>query len=165
LVAELSALVLGCILRFSLLDRFPVTSGYDYLIHLRYAQWIVDHGALPPIDAFYVAYQPPLHYWFWANLLRAGARPYHLQLVSVLVGMLKLGVLWWGLRRLLPEQPLARVVALLIAAIIPAGVYLDGMASNETSLTLFSTIALALVLPMLKSSHPLRGGLSASSWR
>ena len=50
--------------------------------------------------------------------------------------------MWIGLERWLPESRLARVVALFTAAVLPVGVQLDGMVTNETLSTLLCALAI-----------------------
>ena len=57
-------------------------------------------------------------------------------------------MVWVALERWLPESRLARVVALFTAAVIPVGVQLDGMVTNET----LSTLICALAIPTAPSA-------------
>ena len=143
-VVELAVVLLGALARAALARTYDARLGYDHDSHQRYIRYLVEHRALPPIESFYVAYQPPAYYAVAAWFLRAGGTSAGLQRLSVAVGVVKLLILWWALRRLLPRQALARVVALLAAALVPAAVFLDVMITNETALTLCSFAALAL---------------------
>ena len=58
------------------------------------------------------------------------------------MGIGRLVVVWVGLERWLPESRLARVVALFTAAVIPVGVQLDGMVTNETLSMLLCALAI-----------------------
>jgi hypothetical protein len=66
--------------------------------------------------------------------------------MSALWGMLRLALIWVALERWLPESRLARVVALALAAVLPAAAHLDGMITNETLVMLMSA-AVFVVAP------------------
>ena len=66
--------------------------------------------------------------------------------MAALWGMLRLGLVWVGLEKWLPESRLARVVALALSAVLPAAAHLDGMITNETLVMLMSA-AVFVVAP------------------
>ena len=151
---EALAVALGVLVRLRLHRTYDPTASYDYSHHLRYIQHVARFHALPPINAFRTAYHPPLFYWMGAWFLRRGAGVSAIQWTSIACGIGALGILWIGLRRLLPGDPLARTLALLLAAILPSLVHLFGMVTNEPLLVLLSSAAL-LLLSMLIDA---RGG-------
>ena len=148
---ELAALLLGIALRVRMYTTFRWDWGYDAYDHLRYIRYLVEKHKLPPLEAARTAYHPPLFYWMGAWILQHGYTADHVKLVSIVAAILRLGVLWWGLRRFLPDRRLARVAALLLAAVIPCSVHIDGMVSNEGLNSLFCTIVLFLAAEAFRS--------------
>jgi hypothetical protein len=159
LTAEIIALTLGVALRVALF-HYDYAFGYDFDAHMKYVHWVADNHSLPPIEAFYVAYHPPLYYALAAVLVTFGLASRGLLVVSILLGIIKLGIVWYGARRLLPEGP-ARPVAMLAAAVVPAGVYLDGMVSNEALLTLLCAAAIVMI-PRFVDEPTLKRGMALS---
>ncbi|HEX3903579.1 MAG TPA: glycosyltransferase family 39 protein [Polyangia bacterium] len=139
---EAAALSLGVLLRISMATTYDVARGFDFNTHWPYLQYIALHGALPPLDLNAAAYHPPLYYLIGAALVKLGLGPGALGWLAALLGVCRLVVVWIGLERWLPESRLARVVALFTAAVLPVGVQLDGMVSNETLSTLLCALAL-----------------------
>jgi 4-amino-4-deoxy-L-arabinose transferase-like glycosyltransferase len=144
-VPEALAVALGVLVRLRLHRTYDPTASYDYSHHLRYIDYVARFHTLPPINAFRTAYHPPLFYWMGAWLLRRGDGVSAIQWSSIACGIAALGILWIGLRRLLPGDPLARTLALLLAAILPSLVHLFGMVTNEPLLVLLSSAALLLL--------------------
>jgi hypothetical protein len=130
LVAELLLLVLGVALRVSMALRYDARWGYDWWWHWQYISWMADHGSLPSPDQSLEYFHPPLYYFLAGRLVRLGAGVQAVSWLSVGAGCLRLGLVAWGLRRWVPDVP-ARLLALALAAVLPASVFLDGMESGE----------------------------------
>jgi len=143
-VPELCILAVGVLLRLSMALTFDARIGYDFNAHWPHIQYIAARHELPPLDFNATSYHPPLYHVIAAAIVSLGLGAGALGWLSALWGMLRLGVIWLGLERWLPESRLARVVALALAAVIPASVHVDGMITNETLVMLLSAAALAL---------------------
>ena len=142
--AEACALVLGVLLRWSLTTAsrgWELKHGYDFDAHLKYLRYVADRRALPPVTEFYVAYHPPLYYRLGGWLLRHAVTNDGLMELAIACGVLRLVVLWVGLR-LFIKSSAARVVALVLAGVLPANLYLDGMLGNEPLHALLAWVAL-----------------------
>jgi Dolichyl-phosphate-mannose-protein mannosyltransferase len=139
---EAAALVLGVLLRISMATTYDVGNGFDFGGHFVYLQYIVQHGALPPLTLSAATYHPPLYYLIAAAPIALGLAPGALGWLAALCGTCRLAIVWVGLERWLPESRMARVVALFTAAVIPTGVQLDGMVSNEPLSTLLCALAI-----------------------
>jgi hypothetical protein len=59
---ETTLLVVGVSLRASMRWTFKADWGWDASNHQEYVDWIVQHGALPPVDALRESFHPPLFY-------------------------------------------------------------------------------------------------------
>ncbi|MES1207033.1 MAG: glycosyltransferase family 39 protein [Pseudomonadota bacterium] len=139
---ETSALVLGILLRISMATTYDVNRGFDFVAHWLCADYIARHAALPPLDLTAAAYHPPLYYFVLAAMIKAGLGTGAAGWLAAVLGIARLVVVWVALERWLPESRLARVVALFTAAVIPVGVQLDGMVTNETASTLLCALAM-----------------------
>ncbi len=139
---ETLALLLGILLRISMATTYDVNRGFDFVAHWLCADYIVRHGALPPLDLTAAAYHPPLYYWVLAAMIKVGLGTGAAGWLAASLGIVRLIVVWVALERWLPESRLARVVALFTAAVIPVGVQLDGMVSNETLSMLLCALAI-----------------------
>ncbi len=139
---ELALLTAGALLRVSMATSYDARLAFDSFTHLGYVDYLATRHALPPLDFSTTAYHPPLYYAFCALLVAAGFGPGGLAWLSALFAILRLVVVFIGLERWLPESRLARLTALATAVVIPAGLHLDGMVTNETLLVLLSALAL-----------------------
>ena len=132
----------GVLLRLSMALTYDARIGYDFNSHWPYIQYLVERHALPPLPYNASAYHPPLYYLVAAFLVAHGLGAGALGWLAALCGVIRLGLVWLGLERWLPESRLARVVALALAAVIPPAVQVDGMITNETLVMLLSAAAL-----------------------
>jgi hypothetical protein len=142
---ELAIVALGCALRIASLRWLTVYDGYDFHAHFEHIKWYLTHWQLAPPDLSRESFQPPLYYFVAGKLLRLGLEPWYLGVPSVVLGCVRLPIVWLGLERVLPERRAARLAALALAAVLPASVHLDGMASNEMLLEFLGTLALVMV--------------------
>jgi hypothetical protein len=149
---EAIALLIGVLLRLRMPSTFSFMWGYDYSSHVAYVGYVVEHHALPSIDLFRAAYHPPLYYWIAAFVVQHGSTVEHLPTLSAGFGAVRLIIVWAGLRRVLPDHRLARVVALLLAGVMPCALHVDGMVSNEALNNLLSTAALAAMFMTFASA-------------
>jgi 4-amino-4-deoxy-L-arabinose transferase-like glycosyltransferase len=159
---ELTALLLGALLRISMATTYDVTQGFDFETHWVYADYIARHGALPPLVLNAESYHPPLYYLLVAGLIKLGLGTGAVGWLAALLGIGRLIVVWIGLERWLPESRLARVVALFTASVLPVGVQLDGMVTNETLSMLFCALAIVALPAAVEGAR--RGKVEPSAW-
>ena len=141
---EVSLLALGAFFRISMMWDFRPDAGYDFPFHWGYVTYIAEHWSLPPRNLNVTAYHPPFYYLLAGGMVALGANAHLVKLFSVLCGIGRLLLLAWGLRRFLPGHKAARAIALLLAALLPAAVHMDGMVSAEALSNLFTSGSLAL---------------------
>ena len=139
---EAAALLLGILLRISMATTFDATQGFDFSGHWTILEYVATHHALAPLTLTAASYHPPLYYLIGAVGVSLGFGPGALGWLAAVWGVCRLVVVWVGLERWLPESRLARVVALFTAAVLPAGLQLDGMVTNETLSTLLCALAM-----------------------
>ncbi|HXT96189.1 MAG TPA: glycosyltransferase family 39 protein [Polyangia bacterium] len=147
-VPELLALLLGALLRLSMATTYDVRRGFDFAGHWVCADYIARHGQIPPLVLSAASYHPPLYYLVLAAMIKIGLGIGAAGWLAALLGTVRLVVVWVGLERWLPESRLARVIALFTSALLPCGVQIDGMVSNET----LSTLLCALVMVALPAA-------------
>jgi hypothetical protein len=146
----------GVFLRATMAITYDVTWGYDFPDHWTHIEWFLTHWKMPPLGVSREAYHPPLYYFLAALVHRAGVHMLHMNVVSILCGSLRLATIWFGLERNLTWNRPARLVALAVAAVLPASVHTDGMVTNESLNNLLSAIALVLMLEMLRTESARR---------
>jgi len=121
---------------------FDATQGFDFGGHWTILEYIATHHALAPLTLSAASYHPPLYYLIGAVGVSLGFGPGAFGWLAALWGVCRLVVVWVGLERWLPESRLGRVVALFTAAVLPVGMQLDGMVTNETLSTLLCALAI-----------------------
>lgn len=139
---ELTVMGVGVLLRLSMALTYDARIGYDFNSHWPYIQYLVARHELPPLAYNAATYHPPLYYLVAAFMVAHGLGAGALGWLAALWGVIRLGLVWLGLERWLPESRLARVVALALAAVIPPAVQVDGMITNEALVMLLSAAAL-----------------------
>jgi 4-amino-4-deoxy-L-arabinose transferase-like glycosyltransferase len=154
---ELALCALGVLLRLSMLGGYDIRWSYDSDDHWPYIAWFSTHWKLPPLSLSRETYHPPLYYVMAGTLLKLGAGR-GVQAFSFACGCARLGLIWYGIERYLPRRRMARLVALALAAVLPASVHLDGMITGEALSGLLATGALLL------GAHALRT-TGAARWR
>ncbi len=141
---------------------YDVRSGFDFGPHWVIADYIAHLNALPPLTMSAAAYHPPLYYFLLAAMIKAGLGLGAAGWLAALLGVVRLVVVWIGLERWLPESRLARVVALFTAAVIPVGVQLDGMVTNETLSTLLCALAIVAAPAAVEGARA--GRVKPAAW-
>ena len=114
------ALGAGILIRLSMALLYDARIGFDFNAHWPHIQYIATRHALPPLDFNTTAPHPPLYHLIAAVVVGRGLDAGALGWMAALWGMLRLGLVWVGLEKWLPESRLARVVALALSAVLPA---------------------------------------------
>ena len=145
-VPELGFFVLGVLLRLSMLRRFDPSWGYDAGVYWDVVEWVAAHGSpFPPLDQLVCAHHPPLFFAVAAYLTKHGVTRAHVTYFPVACGIVRLAILWMGLRWYLPAWRWARVFALAVAAVLPVSVHIDGSLYPEPVNGMFAAGVLLLV--------------------
>jgi 4-amino-4-deoxy-L-arabinose transferase-like glycosyltransferase len=144
-IPELLLVALALLLRLSLAEWYDVTLGYDYPTHHQYVRYLAENGRLPPYDLNVATYHPPLFYVLAAILEHEGVTPQGVGRLSIVCSCIQILLVWLGLELYLRGSRLARVLALAIAAVVPASVHVAGMVSNEALSDMLCTGALVLM--------------------
>ena len=141
---------------------YDVNRGFDFGGHWVCADYIARHGALPPLVLSAESYHPPLYYLIVAALIKVGLGTGAAGWLAALLGIARLIVVWIGLERWLPESRLARLVALFTAAVLPVGVQVDGMVTNETLSLLLCALAMVALPAAVEGARA--GDVKPSAW-
>ncbi len=142
---ELLMICIGAALRISMRYRFDPALSFDSDSHWEMLRWIAGHHALPPVDSLLQAQHPPLYYTLAAWLTNHGVSRAELVDFSVAFGIARLAMIWLALELHLTGKRCARVMALALAAVIPASIHLDGMNYPEPLSGLLNACALVLI--------------------
>lgn len=144
-VPEIAILLVGVVLRLTMLWSFPPEAGYDYAAHWAYIAWLEREGSLPTLTTTIAATHPPVFYVAAAAVAHLGGGPTAVQAISVAAGIARLGFTWIGLELVMPRARVARRVALALAATLPVAVHLDGIVNGESLCATFVALALIFV--------------------
>jgi tetratricopeptide (TPR) repeat protein len=138
----------------------PGAEGFDATSHLEYVRYVEHYKALPSAREGWEMFQPPLYYIISASLLGIGhSEVYHasgmmlLRCLSLAIGVVNLALIFAGLRLIFPDdwkKPLAGVV---LAAFLPAHIYLLHYTTNETLSAMLVTASLCLGLQLLRTGQ------------
>jgi len=160
---ETVIVLMALALRFSLVATYHPNRGYDAYDHYVYVQWFTRHWTtMPSLFLSRCTYHPPLYYWlasFFSRLVHAETSL--LGLPSMVFSSATLLLTWYGLERYLPGRRPARIVGLVLAAIMPPAVHVAGMVSAEALNALLATAALLVAAAAMERQQQ---GASVS-WR
>ena len=135
----------------------PAT-GFDAKQHGDYIKFIQQKHALPLPNDGWEMHQPPLYYLVAAAVLAGGgltvdqrAAVVPLHAVNGVLGLLHCWLAWLCLRRLFPGNYQAQAVGLLVAAFLPAHLYLSMYVTNDPLAGVLVTAAFYFFLRVLRS--------------
>jgi hypothetical protein len=126
--------------------------SFDFTDHRLYIEWFQAHLELPPLDYSRSAYGPPLFYLLGGLLMRAGFDLQGVHHFAILLGILRLCFFALILRAWPGISRSTRTIALLLAAVLPAAIHIDGMLNNESLSMLLCWAAVAFFRPLAISS-------------
>lgn len=130
----------------------------DEAAHLGYVRALAESGRLPRRgDRLYPTYewhQPPLYYLLGVPFYDAGAHA--VRWLSLLFGLLGLGLLFRTARRLFPNDPVLAVFATGLAALLPMRHAITAAVSNDAMTECLFSLTLALLMEVFHSGFTLR---------
>ena len=146
-----SCAILAVGLRLLLFWVNPSQNFFDN--HFEPIYWIIEHGTIPPKDAFWQSYQLPVFYVVSAFIGKLAISigipiviiPKMLQFLSCFYGMLTLGVIYLILKKT-PLSDLSKLIAFGVACFLPVHIYTSAIHSNDTMSNLFVAICVYLML-------------------
>jgi tetratricopeptide (TPR) repeat protein len=143
------------------LPLLPAMSGFDASAHLAYIRFIQEHKALPSAGQGWEFFQAPLYYMLGAVVLGAlglsALQPEAAQilgLLNLLLVAVELRLILVALRLLFPGRRRLQWGGLLLAAFLPAQIYLLHYPTNEILGAVTTTAALFLCLKILRRENP-----------
>lgn len=136
-IAAIVLLAAGVAVRVNNALTFPPLQAYDGFSHFSYIWFMAEHWRVPLATTGWEFFQPPLYYWFmaavWDGLapmdpmlrLRLGT------LVIALLGLSLAAVSVVAVRRTLPNDRLAQLMAFGLMLFVPVHLYTAGFLGNE----------------------------------
>jgi len=139
----------------------PAACGFDASDHLDYVSYVQNHHRLPHVGEGWETFQAPLYYILSATLLSLGhceafqpAGLVLLRFLSLAIGAVNLALIFAGLRLIFPGDWKKPLTGLVLAAFLPAQIYLLHYTTNETLSAMFVTGALCVGLHLLRAKQP-----------
>jgi len=142
--------------RITMAYRFDTHWGIDAATHWEVVEWMAKHATLPPQDQLLQAQHPPLFYTVAALLTHCGLTRAQIVAFPILFGTIRLALFWCGLEWLLPNRRWVRLPALVLAAVLPASVYMDGCLFPEPIHATFVAAALLAIPRVFDAPHGAR---------
>jgi len=148
--------------------QVPAGTGPDETGHLRYVQWVAEHGSLPAFDRTgpggnYEFHQPPLYYLSCLPSYRLGERltgdaGRAVRIFSLLLALPLLYLTFALARTLAPDRPWLAVATAGIVAFLPMHIYLSACVSNDGLTEVWFAAALLVMVRHLHAAHEYRAG-------
>lgn len=157
---EIALFLVGIALRLTMVWNFHVRWTFDADDHWEVVRWIAERATVPPPEATVEAFHPPLFYALVAWFVRHGVSRFQLAWLPIVLGTLRLAIVWAGLELYVRHSRFARIVALALAAVLSANVQVDGMLYPEPLSCLWHAIALLLIPLAFRSSAEARWPLA-----
>jgi hypothetical protein len=146
--------VVAIALRINNAVRYPLDGTADARLgHLAYVGYVKEHWRQPPTTLNWETWQPPLYYWIAAGLWTAGTpvslRPTDIfawpqrAILPLFSSLLGLATAWIALRvtrRLVPDDPLAQVLALALVLFWPLHLMLAPWVRSDLLSVLFASL-------------------------
>jgi len=139
----------------------PAAAGFDGPEHLNYVSYVQENHRLPSPQEGWEMFHPPLFYMMGAKLLDLFHRKVFeptglllLRFLSLAIGTVNLSLVFIGLRLIFPGDWKKPLAGLVLAAFLPAQVYLLHYTTNETLSAMFVTGALCVDLHLLRTKRP-----------
>jgi hypothetical protein len=165
------ALALWAILFIRNYGRLPIDLGFDGREHLDHIRYLLERGTLPRASDGWEMYQPPLYYLLSAALVKLASiflpmekAMYAARLVPFLSGAGQIVLVWLAARLLMPENAIARMFAVAMAAVIPMNIYISHYSSNESLSAVMIALSLYLALRTVASGDAASGDVTQRSF-
>jgi len=139
---------------------WPHLAGFDAQGHVDYIRYIQEHNSLPMASQGWEMYQPPLYYLLsaaWLNLLHLSASDASgltaLRFLGLAIGVTHLVIIQASLRLLFPAERSKAVWGVMLAACLPAMLYLSQYTTNEAFAAMLVSACVCLTLRALRQEQ------------
>ena len=139
----------------------PVGSSADEFAHLNYARLIADHAALPGATVV-ERQQPPLYYLFGGALLRIGAAPVALRLLSIALGVVTIACVALAVRGLAPRRPWLWTGTAAALALLPGFQFVSASITDDSIAAAAGALLLLVTAHVALAPSPTRRLLAAA---
>jgi tetratricopeptide (TPR) repeat protein len=144
-------------------NNAPILSparGFDATEHIRYIQYLLEHHRLPSPREGWAMYHPPLYYALCATVLElAGFSTVKegglilVRFIGLAIALAQVALVWAGLRTLFPDNERRQTVGLVVAAFLPAQLYLSQYVTNEVLAATLVTACFCVCLRVVRSER------------
>ena len=131
--------------------------GFDVEGHLDYIRQLADKGSLPLAEQGWQMYHPPLYYALAALVLKAASLPpgepsglVALRLLNLVFAAANMLLAAASLRLVFPDQPRRQAIGLVLAASLPALLYVFQYPTNEALAITLSTATVYAALRLVR---------------
>jgi tetratricopeptide (TPR) repeat protein len=138
------------------LGALPALAGFDYAGHLQYVQFVLQRHTLPLATQGWEMYQPPLYYVISAAVLAILRQSVFdpggivaLRLLGMVCGIAMFTMVFLSLRIIFPRRARPQFFGLMMAALLPANLYLCHYVTNEVLAAALSATSVYLCLRLL----------------
>jgi Flp pilus assembly protein TadD len=139
----------------------PHRVGFDASYHLDYVRYLQEHNSFPLASQGPEMFQPPLYYLLsaeWLKLLHlsvsAASGIAALRLLGLVIGVTHFVIVWATLRLLFPGERSKARWGVILAACLPAMLYLSQYITNEAFAAMMVSACVWLTLRVLKQERP-----------
>ena len=164
-IVALLMLAVGAAVRINNAAVFPPLQAFDGFPHFSYVWFMAEEWRVPLATTGWEFFQPPLYYWFMAAIWDAMAPVdpvWRLRTGTMIVAMLGLSlalVAGWIVRREMPSDRIAQLLAIGLMLFVPVHLYTAGFIGNENLTAVVCAWALLTLVATLRQPTVLRAGL------
>jgi Dolichyl-phosphate-mannose-protein mannosyltransferase len=135
------------------LGQLDILIGMDSSYHYQYTHFLLDHHALPPVIE---GFRSPLPYFIYAIahtvfswFTSSEHADLYLRVIPIACGLLQVELSFRTARLLFPGQRSVQTTGLLVGSMLPMGVYMSQVISDEVIAAAFGSWALYLGMRLL----------------
>lgn len=141
------------VLYYNNLPILPVQTGFDASDHLNYIQYVASKSSLPLANEGWQMYQPPLYYAISSVFLNIAdptmalaGKVMIIRVLGLCIGIVHFTLILLSLRLVFPRRVSAQFFGLMLAAFVPAHLYMSQYVTNESLAAMLVTASFYLCL-------------------
>lgn len=135
------------------LGQLDIIIGMDSSYHYQYTHYLLEHHELPPVIE---GFRSPLPYFLYALahtlfswFTSSENADLYLRIIPIACGLLQVELAFRTVRLLFPGQRMAQAAGLLVGGMLPMGIYMSQVISDEIVAAAFGSLAFYLGLRLL----------------
>lgn len=144
--------LLWVILYYNNLPVLPVQTGFDAVDHINYIYYIATKSHLPLANEGWEMYQPPLYYAIsavcmdLADTMTIAGKVLAIRVLGLGIGIVHFTLVLLSMRLVFPRRVGAQFFGLILAAFLPAHLYISQYVTNESLAAMLVTASFYLCL-------------------